>query len=38
MLKKVVHANSVQNSFDVGKITGQLQGRFDSKIKECEHF
>lgn len=38
MLKKTIHLHTVRDSFGVGKVTGQLQGRFDSRIKECEHF
>ena len=37
-LKEVIFQNTVKDSFEVGKITGKIQGRFDSKIKECEHF
>ena len=35
---KRVYQPSVKDKDAMGKITAFLQGRFDSKIKECEHF
>ena len=38
IMSMAVNKAFIKDNLLIGEVSGGLQGRFDSKIKECEHF